>query len=126
VSGTTAKSGAISKEGHARELGGVGPLDLRALGFIEEDGAVNVTGLLSHLLGEKDTNGKSWIQRLAEGWIYDAVDGNPRATEDIFDRAEKGWAARATAPSAVPSIDDGTANAILEVLSGLGEDTAGD
>lgn len=126
MSGTAAKTGADSKDGRARELEGLGPLDLRALGFIEEDGAVNVTGLLFRLLSEKDTHGKSWIQRLAEGWIRDAVDGNPRAAEDILDRTEKGWAARAAARSAVPSIDDGTASEILEVLSDCGADAAGD
>lgn len=126
MSGTIAKSGAGSKEGRPRELEGVGPLDLRALGFIEEGGAVNLTGLLSRLLGEKELSGKTWAQRLAEGWIHDAAGGNPRATEDIFDRAEKAWAARSAAASVVSPIDDGTASEILEVLSGRGDDSAGD
>jgi len=104
----------------------VAPLDLQAVGLIEEGGIVNLTGVLSRLLLEEDEGGKTRAQQMVEGWITDALEGNPRAIEDIFDRTEKGRLARASAPAATPSIDDGTASKILEVLCGRGEDAAGE
>lgn len=104
---------------------GAGPLDLRALGLIEADDAPDMTGLLCSLLALQDKEGKTWAQKMVEGWIADALDGNPRAIEDIFDRTEKGRLARASAVTAPPSIDEGTASKILEVLCDRGDDETG-
>jgi hypothetical protein len=101
-------------------------LDLRALGFLDEGGALSLTGVLCHLLALQDSLGKSWGQRLVEIWIAGALNGNPRAIEDILDRTEKGRPARMSAAVAPPAIDDEMASKILEVLCGRGEDATGD
>jgi hypothetical protein len=119
--------GAAVGEGPIKQLFGAGRLDLRALGLLEEGGALNLTGVLCRLLVVEDGQGKTWAQRMAEVWVVDALEGNPRAIEDILDRIEKGRLARASAAAAVlPSIDDGTASKILEVLCDRGEDATGD
>lgn len=101
-------------------------LDLRTLGLLEEGGVLNLTGVLCHLLALEDGLGKSWGQRLVEIWIAGALNGNPRAIEDILDRTEKGRPARTSAAAAPPAIDDEMASKILEVLCGRGEDATGD
>lgn len=104
---------------------GAPPLDLRALGLVEEGGALNLTGVLCQLLVVEDGERKTWAQRMAEVWIVDALGGNPRAIEDILDRTDEGRPARASTATVPPPIDDATASKILEVLCGRGEDAAG-
>jgi hypothetical protein len=103
-----------------------GPLDLQALGLLEDGVALDLTGLLCHLLTLQDSEGKTWAQRIVEGWLFDALEGEPRAIEDILDRTEKGRLARASAIAVLPPIDEGTANKILEILCGRGDDATGD
>ena len=110
-----------SKAGGGRQLDGVGPLDLRALGLLDEGGGVDLAGLLGRLLLAEDAGGKTRAQLVVEGWITDAVGGNPRAVEDILDRTEKGRQSRTSSPAAIPPIDAGTASKILEVLCGAGD-----
>jgi hypothetical protein len=126
MSRTVAGPDAAVGEGRTKQLFGAGPIDLQALGFLEEGGALNLTGVLCRLLVVEDGQGKTWAQRMAEVWVVDALEGNPRAIEDILDRIEKGRLARASAAAVLPSIDDGTASKILEVLCGRGEDATGD
>jgi hypothetical protein len=120
-----AEPGSTSKEDRGARLG-ARPLDLRALGLLEDDGALNLTDVLCRLLVVADGAGKTWAQRLIEGWIVDALDGNHRAIEDILDRTEKGRLARAPAGDTIPPIDDETASKILEALCGRGDDATGD
>jgi hypothetical protein len=118
--------GAAVGEGRSKQLFGAGRLDLRALGLLEEGGALNLTGVLCRLLVVEDGQGKTWAQRMAEVWVVDALEGNARAIEDILDRIERGRPARASAAAVLPPIDEVTASKILEVLCGRGEGAAGD
>lgn len=115
-----------SGEGAGRQLAGVGILDLPSLGLLDEGGGPDLTGLLCHLLGAKDDKGKTWGQRMVEGWVFDAVEGNPRAIEDILDRIEKWRLARASTPDASPSLGEASLSKILEALCDRGEDEEGD
>ena len=123
---TTAKKGADLSGDGARQLDGVGPLELRPTGHPEGSVDVNLTGLLCRLLALPDDKGKTWAQKVAEGWIDDAVTGDPRAILDIFDRTGKGRPAEASAADAPPQIKEQTASEILEVLGGDGQDPASD
>lgn len=105
----------------AKQVPGAGPLDLRALGLLGEGGALDLTGLMNRILLVEDGAGKSWAQRMVEVWIVEALEANPRAIEDIFDRAEKVRLARESMAAGPSSIDDETAGKILEVLCGSGE-----
>lgn len=104
-----------------RSLAGVKALDIQAICRSNADGALDLTALLQHLLIERSDTGKTWAQRLVEGWINDAVEGNPKAIVDILDRTEKRRAAAASAAVALPPINDEIAGKILEILSGSGE-----
>jgi hypothetical protein len=98
-------------------------LDPQGLGLLEESGALDMTGMIGHLLLVEDGERKTWAQRMAELWIVQALRGNARAIEDILDRMEKGRVARTSATAAAPpAIDDETARKILEILSGPGEE----
>ena len=99
---------------------GAPPLDFRTLGSPEDDVDLDMTALLRRLLVVRNKKGKTWVQLMAEGWIVDALEGSPKAIEDIFDRIEKARHARASAAAGLPPIDDETACKILEVLSGSG------
>jgi hypothetical protein len=109
--------------GFPEQLPGSWPLDLRSLGLVEESGALDMTGMIGHLLLVEAEGGKTWAQRMGELWIVEALRGNARAIEDILDRMEKGRVARTSATAAAtPTIDDETARKILEILSGPGEE----
>jgi hypothetical protein len=109
------------REGKLPNVLGAGPLDLRAIGSSEDDFHLDLTGQLRRLLVLCNDEGKTWAQQMAEGWIVDAVEGDPRAIVDIFDRIEKRRTAEVSAAADLPPIDDETAVKILEIISGSGE-----
>jgi hypothetical protein len=112
-------------EGGLIGLPWVKPVDIRTLGGPEGDVDLNLPALLRRLLvAEKE--GKTLAQWLLEGLIVDALEGNPRATQDVLDRADQGRPAGDPANAALSPIDDETAIKILEILSGSGEDPASD
>jgi hypothetical protein len=120
------KNGAdVGGEG-ARQLEGVGPLELRPTGHPEGSVDVNMAGLLCRLLAIPNKEGKTRAQLVAEGWIDDAVKGDHRAILDVFDRSEKGRPAETSAADALPHLKGQTISEILEVLSRDGQDPAGD
>ena len=124
---TTEQRGDLVREDRLPDVLGAPPLDLRTLGTSEDEVALDMTALLRRLLvGRHATKGKTWAQFVAEGWVVDALEGNPRAIEDLFDRTEKRRLAGASAAEAPPSIDDETADKVLEVLCGSGEVATGD
>jgi hypothetical protein len=99
------------------------PLDLRGLGLLGEGGALDMAGMIGHLLLGEDGGRKTWAQRMGELWIVEAIKGNARAIEDILDRTGEVRVARTSAAAAAPpAIDDETARKVLEILSGSGED----
>ena len=118
---TLDKSGADSQKAKATRGLGAKPLELKKLCFLGDDGSLDLTGVLCHLLVVENDAGKTWGQRIVEGWIHDAEQGNPRAIEDILDRNDKRWLNRSSDSAAPPAIDDSTVSRILEVLSGRGD-----
>jgi hypothetical protein len=119
---TATKNGADVSGDGARQLAGVGPLELRPTGHPEGSVDVNLTGLLCRLLAIPDETGKTRAQLVAEGWIGDAVRGDHRAILDIFDRTGKGRPAEVSAADALPPFDDQTVSQLLEVLGGNRQD----
>jgi hypothetical protein len=113
------------REGRLPDVLGAEPLDLRTLGRSEDDFDLDLTGLLRRLLIGCNAHEKTWAQQLAEGWIVDALEGDPRAIVDIIDRTEKRRAAEVSAAAAQPPIDDATAGRILEIISGSGDVATG-
>jgi hypothetical protein len=113
-------------QGKLPDVLGAKPLDLRTLGTSEDDVALDLTALLRRLLVGCNAVGKTWAQLMSEGWIVDALEGNARAVEDIFDRIEKGRLSRASATDAAPPIDDEMASKVLGVLSDSGDGATGD
>ncbi len=99
------------------EIPGAPSLDLRTLGNSKDDIDLDLAALLRRLLSGCNFQGKSWIQFVAEGWVVDALEGSPKAIEDIFDRIEKARLARAAATDAVLPIDDEMASKVLGFLS---------
>jgi hypothetical protein len=122
---TTEQRGDRVREGRIPDVLGAPPLDLWTLGTSEDEVALDMTALLRRLLVGRHDGGKTWAQLVSEGWIVDALEGNPRAIEDIFGRIEKGRLAAASAAEARPPIDDETAGKVLEVLCGSGEVATG-
>ncbi len=118
---STDQRGDAIREGKLLDILGAEPLDVRAIGSSEDDFHLDLTGLLRRLLVGCNDKGKTWAQQIAEGWIVDAVDGDPRAIVNIFDRIEKRRAVEASAAADLPPIDDETAAKILEIISGSGE-----
>jgi hypothetical protein len=118
LSKTTEQRGDLVREDRLPDVLGAPPLDLRTLGTSEDEVALDMTVLLRRLLVGRHVRGKTWGQFVAEGWVVDALEGSPRAIEDIFDRTEKKRLAGASAAVGLPPIDDETACKILEVLSG--------
>ena len=125
MSPTPDKAGADSAKKAKRGLGAK-PLELKKLCFLGDDGSLDLTGVLCHLLVAESDAGKTWGQRIVEGWIHDVEKGNPRAIEDILDRNDKRWLNRASDVATHPAVDDSTAGRILEVLCGRGDVAAGD
>jgi hypothetical protein len=117
--------GDLVREGRIPDVLGFGPLDLRSLGRSEDEAALDMTALLRRLLVGRNDGGKTWAQFVAEGWVVDALEGSPKAIEDILDRIEKGRLAGASAAAALPPIDDETAGKVLELLCVSGEVAAG-
>jgi hypothetical protein len=118
--------GDLVREGRIPDVLGLGPLDLRSLGRSEDEAALDMTALLRRLLVGRNDKEKTWAQVMAEGWVVDALEGSPKAIEDIFDRIDKGRLAGASAAAGLPPLDDETACKILEVLSGSGGDAMGE
>jgi hypothetical protein len=125
VARTTDQRGDAVREGKLPDVLGAEALDLRSIGRSPDDFAPDLTGLLLRLLSGCNADKKTWAQQLAEGWIVDALEGEPRAIVDILDRTEKRRAAEASAAAALPPIDDDIAGKILEIISGSGEGAAG-
>jgi hypothetical protein len=123
---TTEQRGDLVRDDQIPDVLGAPPLDLRTLGSPEDDVDLDMTALLRRLLFVRNKKGKTWVQLMAEGWIVDALEGSPKAIEDIFDRIEKARHARASAAVGLPPIDDDTACKILEVLSGSGGGAIGE
>ncbi len=123
---TTEQRGDLVRGGRFVEIPGAPPLDLRTLGNSADDIDLDLAALLRRLLFGCYHQGKSWIQLVAEGWVVDALEGNPKAIEDIFDRIEKARLARASATDADPPIDDEMASKVLGVLSDSGVGATGD
>jgi hypothetical protein len=120
---TAKKSADLSGDG-AGLLDKVEPLELRPTGHPEGSVDVNLTGLLCRLLALPDDKGKTWAQKVAEGWIANAVTGEPRAIVDIFDRTGKGRPAEAPVAEAPQQVKGRTISEILEVLSRDRQDPA--
>jgi hypothetical protein len=118
---TTEQRGDVVREGRIPVLPGAVALDLRTLGTSKDDVDLDLTALLRCILVGRHVRGKTWAQLVAEGWIVDALEGNPRAIEDILDRTEKGRLAAALQADACPPIDDETVGQILEILCGSGD-----
>jgi hypothetical protein len=116
----TEQRGDLVREDKLPDVLGAPPLDLRTLGTSEDEIALDMTALLRRLLVVRNNKGKTWAQSVSEGWVVDALEGDPRAIIDICDRIEKGRLAGASAAAGLPPIDDETACKILEVLSGSG------
>jgi hypothetical protein len=106
------------REGKLPDVLGAEPLDLRSIGHSEDDFDIDLTGLLRRLLSGHNARKKTHAQQLVEGWIVDALEGDPKAIVDIIDRTEKRRAAEVSAAAALPPIDDVTAGKILEIISG--------
>lgn len=104
----TAKKGADPSGGGGGLFDEVEPLELRPTGHPEGSVDVNLTGLLCRLLALPGDKGKTWAQKVVEGWIGNAVTGEPRAIVDIFDRTGKGrrLSAGRRGPSAGQRADD--------------------
>jgi hypothetical protein len=109
------------RDGHLPDVLGAEPLDLRAIGSSEDDFHLDLTGLLRRLLIVRNDQGKMWGQQMVEGWVVDALEGDPKAITDIIDRTEKRRVAQASAAAELSPIDDETAGKILEIISGPGE-----
>ena len=122
---STEQRGDAVREGKLPDVLGAEPLDLRAIGDSEDDFNLDLTGLLRRLLTGYGRNKKTHAQQLVEGWIVDALEGEPKAIVDIIDRTEKRRAAEVSAAAALPPIDDATAGKILEIISGPGDVTTG-
>ncbi len=120
----TAKKGADPSGGGGGLFDEVEPLELRPTGHPEGSVDVNLTGLLCRLLALPGDKGKTWAQKVVEGWIGNAVTGEPRAIVDIFDRTGKGRPAEAPAAEAPQQVKGQTISEILEVLSRDGQDPA--
>jgi hypothetical protein len=125
VARTMDQRGDAVREGKLPDVLGAEPLDLRSIGPSEDDVALDLTGLLRRLLAGCNTTGKTWAQQLVEGWVVDALEGDPKAIVDILDRTEKRRAAEASAAAALPPIDDEIAGKILEIICGSGEVATG-
>lgn len=109
------------REGRLPDVLGAEPLDLRTIGTSEDDFELDLTALLRRLLVVRNDGKKTWAQQLVEGWIVDALEGDPKAIVDLIDRIEKRRLAAASAAAALPPIDDATAGKILEIISGSGD-----
>ncbi len=117
--------GDLVREDRTPDVLGFEPVDLRTLGTSEDEVALDMTALLRRLLVGRNKWGKTWAQVMAEGWVVDAVEGSPKAIEDILDRIEKARLAGASAAAALPPIDDETVDKVLELLCGPGEVATG-
>ncbi len=117
--------GEALRDGRVPQLPGAGALDLRAPDALADGAILDLAALLRRLLiGVEAHTGKSWAQRLLEGWIVDALDGDPKAMDGILTRGEVDRPAAAKADESPAPVDDRTARKILEVLCGSGPDAA--
>lgn len=116
--GDTLKDGLIG-------LSGVEPVDLRTLDDPDNDVDLNMPALLRRLL-VAGTEGKTWAQWLLEGLVIDALEGNPRAVQEVLDRTEQRRPTGNSADAALPPLDDQAVTKILEVLCGSPERPASD
>jgi hypothetical protein len=119
---TNEQRGDAVREGRLPQLPGVGPVDLRMIGNPENDIDLNLPALLRHLLAGNADHGKSWAQLMAEGWVVDALEGNHRAVENVFDHSQTKRPAEASAAEAYSPIDDAMASKILEFLCDTGNE----
>ncbi len=109
------------REGKLPDVLGAEPLDLRTIGTSEDDFDLDLTALLRRLLVGCNHRKKTWGQQIIEGWIVDALEGDPKAIMDIIDRIEKRRLAAASTAATLPPIDDETASKVLEIICGSGE-----
>jgi hypothetical protein len=121
VARSSDQRGDAVRGGKLPDVLGAEPLDLRMIGSSEDDFNLDLTALLPRLLVVRSDKGKMWGQHIVEGWIVDALEGDPKAIMDIIDRTEERRAAQASAAAKLAPIDDETAGKILEIISGSGE-----
>ncbi len=109
--------GEALRDGRVPELPGVGVIDPRDPEGRAEGDLLDLSSLLKRLLlaAEKDGS-KTWAQRLLEGWIVGALEGDHKVVDGIFDRCQVSRPSAAAADERPLLVDERTAGTILETL----------
>ncbi|MHB1556499.1 MAG: hypothetical protein ACYC61_03345 [Isosphaeraceae bacterium] len=111
--------GEALRDGRVPQLPGTGVIDPRDRAVLAEAHALDLRALLRRLLIEAETPGsKTWAQRVLEGWIVDAIEGDTRVVDGIFVRSEVDRPAAEAADETPLIVDERTTSTILEVLCG--------